>query len=341
MRRIANALIDGLCSYGRGLNVKVFQSEKRLKFSTEYFEKKLLHNKTFIKRLYNLAIKEIVPTQQALRSLSKIIKYKKITVDDLKNFYFQFRTIFIRFFPLQVFPFEIEGILSSLNNDKLIRKHKDILSTWRRKTQDTEIKLEKLLDLFLIKSNSLLNIDFRFYTDKEIRDFFRTHKIVPRSEVIKRKKLYVVFRYVDKNPPYIIYTGKKAKRIMKMIERSSKTDLNIKRSDLLFGKTVNRGKTQGRIYVINKKRDFKKIPQDAIVVAKVVEIDDFHYLKMQKVKSIITEEGGITTHIAISGRELKIPIIMGVKHVTNLLKDGDLVEVDANKGVIKILKKSK
>ena len=58
-----------------------------------------------------------------------------------------------------------------------------------------------------------------------------------------------------------------------------------------------------------------------------------------KAGAIITEEGGICSHAAIVSRELKIPCIIGTKIATKLLKDGDEVEVDANKGVVKILKK--
>jgi len=37
-------------------------------------------------------------------------------------------------------------------------------------------------------------------------------------------------------------------------------------------------------------------------------------------------------------RELKTPCVIGTKIATKVLKDGDLVEVDANKGQIKIIK---
>jgi Phosphoenolpyruvate synthase/pyruvate phosphate dikinase len=58
---------------------------------------------------------------------------------------------------------------------------------------------------------------------------------------------------------------------------------------------------------------------------------------MKKAAGIVTDEGGITCHAAIVSRELKIPCITGTKIATQILKDGDLVEVDAEKGVVKIL----
>ena len=53
--------------------------------------------------------------------------------------------------------------------------------------------------------------------------------------------------------------------------------------------------------------------------------------------AIITDEGGITCHAAIISRELKIPCVIGTKIATQVLKDGDKVEVDANNGIIKKL----
>ena len=57
------------------------------------------------------------------------------------------------------------------------------------------------------------------------------------------------------------------------------------------------------------------------------------YLK--NASAIATDEGGLTCHAAIISRELKIPCIIGTKISTKVLKDGDLVEVDAEKGVVR------
>ncbi|MEK7072580.1 MAG: PEP-utilizing enzyme [Patescibacteria group bacterium] len=46
----------------------------------------------------------------------------------------------------------------------------------------------------------------------------------------------------------------------------------------------------------------------------------------------------MTCHAAIVARELKKPCIIGTKIATQVLKDGDLVEVDAEKGIVIILK---
>jgi len=58
---------------------------------------------------------------------------------------------------------------------------------------------------------------------------------------------------------------------------------------------------------------------------------------MQKAIAFVTDEGGITCHAAIVAREMKKPCVIGTKIATKTFKDGDMVEVDAEKGVVKIL----
>lgn len=61
---------------------------------------------------------------------------------------------------------------------------------------------------------------------------------------------------------------------------------------------------------------------------------------MKKAAAIVTDEGGITCHAAIVSRELKKPCIIGTKIATQVLNDGDLVEVDAERGVVRVLERA-
>ena len=74
----------------------------------------------------------------------------------------------------------------------------------------------------------------------------------------------------------------------------------------------------------------------ALSVRTAVRFDD----SMRKVKAIITDEGGVTSHAAIVSRELNIPCIIGTKSATQALKDGDMVEIDMERGNIKIVYKN-
>jgi pyruvate,water dikinase len=52
----------------------------------------------------------------------------------------------------------------------------------------------------------------------------------------------------------------------------------------------------------------------------------------------VTDDGGVTCHAAIVARELKKPCVVGTKTATKDFMDGDFVEVDANLGIVKIVK---
>lgn len=54
--------------------------------------------------------------------------------------------------------------------------------------------------------------------------------------------------------------------------------------------------------------------------------------------ALVSDEGGVTSHAAIISREFKIPCIIGTRIATSVFKDGDLVEVDADKGIVRKIK---
>jgi len=50
--------------------------------------------------------------------------------------------------------------------------------------------------------------------------------------------------------------------------------------------------------------------------------------------AIVTDEWWLLSHTAIVARELKIPCIVGTKNATQVLKSGETITVDANKGLV-------
>lgn len=131
-----------------------------------------------------------------------------------------------------------------------------------------------------------------------------------------------------------IVTSKKLKAlILKMVDR--KNDKNINE---FSGVMASRGLIKGIVKIITSPDDFNKFKNGEILVAPETA-PDFVPL-MKKASAIITDLGGITSHAAIISRELNVPCIIGTKIATKVLKDGDLVEVDAEKGIIKVLKRN-
>lgn len=106
--------------------------------------------------------------------------------------------------------------------------------------------------------------------------------------------------------------------------------------DELRGAIAYPGKVIGKVRLILHKKGISKLKKDEILVADMTSPNFIPAIR--KAGAIITDEGGITCHAAIVAREMKIPCIIGTKIATEVLKDGDLVEVDADKGVVKIIK---
>jgi phosphohistidine swiveling domain-containing protein len=106
----------------------------------------------------------------------------------------------------------------------------------------------------------------------------------------------------------------------------------------ILGTTAYPGKATGRVRVV---RDFHGVilhPGDILVTG----MTDPNYVPlMRQAGAIVTDAGGMLCHAAIVSRELGKPCVIGTKIATQVLKDGDLVEVDADNGVIKIIQSVK
>ncbi|MCC7072028.1 MAG: phosphoenolpyruvate--protein phosphotransferase [Deltaproteobacteria bacterium] len=75
-------------------------------------------------------------------------------------------------------------------------------------------------------------------------------------------------------------------------------------------------------------------PKDAVVVAHDLSPADTIALSKRKVRAIVTEVGGATSHTAILARALDIPAVLGCAHVTERAGAGDLVIVDGSAGEV-------
>ena len=100
--------------------------------------------------------------------------------------------------------------------------------------------------------------------------------------------------------------------------------------DSVQGKSAFSGKVTGRCRVI---LNFKgaDIEEGDILVTGMTD-PNFVPL-MKKAGAIVTDGGGMLSHAAIVSRELKVPCIVGTKLATKMFRDGDVVEVDAERGV--------
>ena len=97
---------------------------------------------------------------------------------------------------------------------------------------------------------------------------------------------------------------------------------------------TNGGIVTGKVKIVMNPNNINFKNRDILVTD--MTTPDFVPL-MKKSNAIITNIGGITCHAAIVSRELNVPCVIGTKRATRVLKDGDLIELDANNGIIKVV----
>lgn len=108
-------------------------------------------------------------------------------------------------------------------------------------------------------------------------------------------------------------------------------------ADTIKGSIANKGKVQGVVKIVNSIEQIKKIHKGEVLVS--ISTNPSLMPAIKKAAAIVTDEGGIISHAAIISRELNTPCIIGTKIATSVLCDGDLVEVDADNGVVRVLVK--
>jgi len=103
------------------------------------------------------------------------------------------------------------------------------------------------------------------------------------------------------------------------------------------GRAASKGYARAKARIILDNSQFGKMQKGEILV--VINTSPDFVPIMKKASAIIAEEGGLTSHTSVVSREFGIPCVVGLHNITHLIKDGDELEVDANKGIVRILKR--
>ena len=171
------------------------------------------------------------------------------------------------------------------------------------------------------------------YRLDEVKDLILNGKKLSESEYKNRRTAYLFY---TKDGEINFYVGDQA--IEKKKELKSEELNNVKE---FKGNIACKGKITGKVIRFSwieeeLAKKMEQMNQGDILVAG--QTRPFLMPAVKKAGAIITDEGGITCHAAIVSRELGIPCIIGTKIATKILKDGDIVEVDADKGIVRIIK---
>ena len=191
-----------------------------------------------------------------------------------------------------------------------------------------------LMNAFLKKASQKFNIDFKllqYTTPAEFIDLINTGKI--NADELKQRFKATITVYNEGNYEEII-SGQKALDKIPLLENLRVAD-NV---DMLKGTPASPGLAKGTVRIVtDPSREGKEFIKGEVLVTSMTRPDMVPIMHLAS--AIITNEGGLTSHAAIISREMGIPCIIGTKVATKIVNDGDTVEVDANNGVMRIIKR--
>ncbi|MFC7441564.1 PEP/pyruvate-binding domain-containing protein [Laceyella putida] len=98
------------------------------------------------------------------------------------------------------------------------------------------------------------------------------------------------------------------------------------------GFAAARGTYTGKVKVIRNEEEFSKLEKGDVLVCQTTT-PSWTFL-FPVASAIITDAGGILSHSGIIAREYKLPAVLGTKVATSRLKDGDVVTVDGDNGMV-------
>ena len=197
----------------------------------------------------------------------------------------------------------------------------------------TKSRMIKVIDLFkdryvilakkMVKDKLIPDEDLiYFFTNKEIALAFdeKSNKKIVKKALSRRKTLDFQEQLVFDD----IYIGRPT---------PVKDDDN-ETMEILKGVPVCVGKVKGKVKIVNSVMDANKLQKGDIMVAKFTDIGWSPYYS--KISGLITEIGSSLSHGAVVAREYGLPTIVNVKKATRVFKNGQIIELDASTGIIRI-----
>ena len=298
---------------------------------------KKLHNDNVDKILANAGINKKIANHQK-KYFWKLNGYTSAKYLDQEYFAKEIKELFTKKINFGKFIRDFENLPNKLKHkDKLLaniknKELKDLLKISevifkihdRRKEYMTQsiTYLEKILQEISARVKVPIK-DLHYIRPSELQ---KLPKIWPELKRRRECSVFVLFR----NEEVPVLTGKAAQDFFDQLDKNK----NLEKISEIKGNCASRGYAQGVVKICRGEEELNKMQAGDILVACMTQPEFLPAMK--KAKAVITDEGGLTCHAAIVSRELGIPCVIGTKIATKVLKDGDMVEVDASRGVVKI-----
>jgi len=214
---------------------------------------------------------------------------------------------------------------------KLLIKISEDFTYWQDERKKSTFWVTHYFSLILAEIGKRVDVDIELL---KYMYYLETKKVLSgelTAKVLEQRKQNCVY-YTDTDGMDCVH-GPKADDVKQALLGSK----DMSDVDDFRGLTACLGKAEGRVKVLMSATESYKIKKGDVLVAVMTRPD--YVPAMKKAAAIVTDEGGVTCHAAIVSRELNIPCVIGTKIATSVLKDGDIVEVNANHAVVRILER--
>lgn len=219
-----------------------------------------------------------------------------------------------------------EELLKELN-DPLIAKLSTIgtmLGMLRDKHKALLSKAIMYRNIILKEIEKRVNTDITYlFLDEIVSALQNEGNRIPESEISKRKEGICLSSSLS----YCV--GEEARETGNFV-RAQKV-----KAEYFKGICASTGKYRGKVKVCTNPAECSELQDGDVLVAYGT---DFDYIDaMMRSGAIIVEEGGLLSHASVISRELKKPCIIGLTGIVSNFSNGDIVEINADEGIVKIV----
>ncbi|MFA5934856.1 MAG: PEP/pyruvate-binding domain-containing protein [Candidatus Paceibacterota bacterium] len=299
----------------------------RLDHEQKAFSKKFA-NRMIFENGYKEKVRKIV-----IESQKEFEKFKKMKEKDFltTNNFLNFLKIHYRFIPHYLgnlwTPNEFASIKASEDEKNNVL---EFCLTLRKSTETILPDLEKFLQKIFEFIAQLKKIDkklLRSISPDEMLLYIQSG-VLPNSNVLEKR--YGNTAVWARTTGIELFTDTEA---TKLINKIYKADKGLKE---LRGEVAQKGIHKGIVKIMFSEKDMLKIKNGDVIVTTMTRPEWVPVMKIAG--AFVTDAGSVLCHAAIVARELNKPCIISAKIATQVLKDGDLVEVDADNGTVKIIR---
>jgi pyruvate,water dikinase len=163
--------------------------------------------------------------------------------------------------------------------------------------------------------------------NNEVRDYLETRRLPSKTELIQRQRVSGLYVNQDGN---VLLNTNEIQELEELI--ANKT---VAKNGELRGTISSKGYAKGIVRIISNPHSVKVFNEGDILITSMTNPEFLPLMK--KAGAIVTEGGGVLSHAAIVSRELNKPCLLNVKAALKVFKDGDMVEVDANNGTVRLV----